>query len=67
MPKNPVTDPITDQETVFARLVLSGTVTDRQAAESAGLNPDTAAYTKAKPRVQAYMHERRAAMNEQLA
>jgi hypothetical protein len=66
MPKNQVTDPITDQEMAFARLVLSGTMTDRQAAEAAGLNPDTAAYTKAKPRVRAYMLEHRAAVQEQL-
>ena len=32
MPKNKVTDLITDQEMAFARLVLSGTVTDREAA-----------------------------------
>jgi hypothetical protein len=65
MPKNQVSDLITDQEIAFARLILSGTVTDRQAAEAVGLNPDTAAYTKAKPRVRAYMVERRAAMLEQ--
>ena len=57
MPKNQVSDPITDQEIAFARLILSGTMTDRSAAETAGLNPDTAAYTKAKPRVRAYMLE----------
>ena len=50
MPKSQVSDLITDQEITFADLVLSGTMTDRQAAEAAGLNPDTAAYTKAKPR-----------------
>ncbi len=61
-----VTDPITDQEITFARLVLSGTMTDRRAAETAGLNPDTAAYTKSKPRVRAYMLEHRAAVREQL-
>ena len=66
MPKNPVTDPITDQEMAFAHLVLSGTMNDRQAAEAAGLNPDTAAYTKAKPRVRAYMSEHRAAVRERL-
>jgi hypothetical protein len=33
MPKNTVTDPITDQEIAFAHLVLSGTMTDRRAAE----------------------------------
>jgi hypothetical protein len=65
MPKNQVSDPITDQEITFAHLVLSGTMTDRQAAEAAGLNPDTAAYTKAKPRVRAYMLEHRAAVHEQ--
>jgi hypothetical protein len=66
MPKNQVADPITAQEMAFARLVLSGTMTDRQAAEAAGLNPDTAAYTKAKPRVRAYMLEHRAAVQQQL-
>jgi hypothetical protein len=60
MPKNPVTDPITDQEIAFARLILSGTMNDRRAAEAVGLNPETAAYTKAKPRVRAYMMEHRA-------
>jgi hypothetical protein len=66
MPKNQVSDPITDQEIAFAHLVLSGTMTDRRAAEAVGLNPDTAAYTKAKPRVRAYMLEHRAAMHQQL-
>jgi hypothetical protein len=66
MPKNKVSDPITDQEIAFARLVLSGAMTDRQAAEAAGLNPDSAAYTKAKPRVRAYMLEHRAAVEKQL-
>jgi hypothetical protein len=66
MPKNKVNDPITDQEIAFAHLVLSGAMTDRQAAEAAGLNPDSAAYTKAKPRVRAYMLEHRAAVQQQL-
>ena len=66
MPKNPVTDPITDQEMAFAHLVLAGTMNDRHAAEAVGLNPDTAAYTKAKPRVRAYMIEHRAAVEEKL-
>jgi hypothetical protein len=66
MPKNKVNDPITDQESAFARLVLSGAMTDRQAAESVGLNPDSAAYTKSKPHVRAYMLEHRAAVEQQL-
>src|SRR3984885_7020365 len=66
MPKNNVSDPITDQEIAFAHLILSGTMNDRSAAETAGLNPDTAAYTKAKPRVRDYMSEHRAAVREQL-
>jgi hypothetical protein len=66
MPKNKVNDLITDQEINFAHLVLSGTMTDRRAAEAVGLNPDTAAYTKAKPRVREYMLEHRAAVNERL-
>jgi hypothetical protein len=66
MPKNKVSDPITDQEMAFARLVLSGGMTDRQAAEAVGLNPDSAAYTKSKPHVRAYMLEHRAAVQQQL-
>jgi hypothetical protein len=65
MPKNQVNDLITDQEMAFARLVLSGTMTDHAAAQAVGLNPDTAAYTKAKPRVHAYMLEHRAATKQQ--
>ena len=60
MPKNNVNDPITDQEIAFALLVLSGTMNDRRAAEAVGLDPDSAAYTKSKPCVRAYMHEHRA-------
>ena len=66
MPKNTVSDPITDQEMAFAHLIMSGTMNDRRAAEAVGLNPDTAAYTKAKPRVRAYMIEHRAAVRERL-
>ena len=66
MPKNPVTDPITNQEIAFVHLILAGTMNDRRAAKSAGLNPDSAAYIKAKPRVQAYMIEHRAAVEGKL-
>ena len=66
MPKNKVNDLITDQEMAFARLALSGTMTDREAAQAVGLNPDAAAYTKSKPRVRAYMLEHHAAMQQQL-
>ncbi len=66
MPKNQATDLITDQEMLFARLVLSGAMTDRQAAEAAGLDPNTAAYIKSKPRVRAYMLEHRAAVEARL-
>jgi hypothetical protein len=66
MPKNKVSDLITDQEMAFARLILSGAMTDRHAAEAVGLNPDSAAYTKSKPRVRAYMLEHRAAVQQQL-
>jgi hypothetical protein len=65
MPKNNVDDLITDQEVAFARLLLSGTMTDRQAAEAVGLNPDTASYTKSEPRVRAWMLEHRAAVQQQ--
>jgi hypothetical protein len=57
MPQNTFTGPITDQEIAFVHLVLIGTMTDRQAAEAAGLNPDTAADIKSKPCVSAYMLE----------
>ena len=50
----------------FAHLIMSGTMNDRRAAEAVGLNPETAAYTKAKPRVRAYMNEHRAAVRERL-
>ena len=66
MPQKPVTDPITDQEIAFAHLILSGTMNDRSAAEAVGLNPATAAYTKAKPRVRAWMAEHRAAVNQKM-
>jgi hypothetical protein len=66
MSKRKVSDLITDQEMAFARLVLSGTMTDHDAAQAAGLNPDTAAYTKAKPRVRDYMLVYRAAMQQQV-
>jgi hypothetical protein len=66
MPKNSVTDPITDQEMTFAHLILSGTMNDREAAEAAGLNPTTASYTKSKPRVRDYMDQHRAAVSEKL-
>jgi hypothetical protein len=66
MPKNTVNDPITDQEIAFAHLVLSGTMNDRAAAEAAGLNPDTAAYTKSKLRVRDYMIEHRNAVTQKL-
>src|ERR1700741_1680235 len=66
MPKNTVNDPITDQEMAFALLIMSGTMNDRRAAEAVGLNPDTAAYIKAKPCVRDYMIEHRAAVEEKL-
>ncbi len=66
MPENKVSDPITGQEIAFALLVLSGAMTDRQAAEAVGLHPDSAAYTKAKPSVRAYMLEHPAAVRQPL-
>ncbi len=66
MPKNKVNDPITGQEMAFARLVLTGAMTDRQAAQAAGLNPDSAAYTKAKPHVRDYMLQHSAAVQKEL-
>jgi hypothetical protein len=66
MPKNKMTDPITDQEMEFARLVLFGKMTDTEAAEAAGLNPNSAGYIKGKPAVQTYMIQHRAAVERQL-
>jgi len=64
MPKNELTDP-TGQEIAFAHLVLSGTMTDRRAAEMVGLHPDSAASTKAKPHVQAYMQKHQSAVQQE--
>jgi hypothetical protein len=66
MPKNIVSDPITDQEMAFALLILSGTMNDRRAAEAVGLNPESAGYIKSKPRVHAYMLEHRAAVERKM-
>jgi hypothetical protein len=66
MSNNNVSDPITDQEMAFAHLILSGTITDRQAAKAVGLNPDTAVDTKSKPRVIAHMLKLRAVVQQQL-
>jgi hypothetical protein len=62
MPKGPVETPITNQEIAFAHLVLAGTMTDREAAEAAGLESSRAAYIKAKPRVKEYMAQHRASV-----
>jgi hypothetical protein len=66
LPKKNVNDLITDQEMDYARRILSGTMTDRRAAEAAGLDPNSAAYIKSKPRVRAYMLEHRAAVEQKL-
>ena len=66
MPKNEVNDPITDQEIAFAHLVLSGAMTDDKAAEAVGLNPGSAAHTKAKPSVRAFILEHRALTQHKL-
>ena len=63
MPDN--NDPITEQETAFAHLILSGTMTDRQAAEAVGLNPETAVEIKSRPRVSDYILKLRAAAQQQ--
>ena len=57
MPKNEVSNLITDQEIAFVHLILSGNMTDQRAAEAVGLNPKTAAYIKSKSCVRAYMLE----------
>jgi hypothetical protein len=62
MPKGPVETPITNQEMAFAHLVLAGTMTDREAAERAGIDPGRAAYVKGKPRVKEYMEQHRASV-----
>ncbi len=65
MPRNEVSDPITDQEMAFAHLILSGAMNDRRAAEAVGLNPDAAVHTKSKPSVRDYMLQHRAAVQKQ--
>ena len=65
MPKNEATGPITGQEIAFAHLVISGTMTDRRAAEIVGLQPDSAAYIKSRPPVHAYIQEHRAAAQQE--
>jgi hypothetical protein len=65
MPKNEVSDLITDQEIAFVHLIVSG-ITDQRAAEAVGLDPTTAAYIKSKPCARAYMLEHRALMQQQL-
>jgi hypothetical protein len=66
MSENNVSHPITGLEMAFAHLILSGTMTDRQAAEAVGLNPDTAVETKSMPRVIDYMLKIRADLQQQL-
>jgi len=66
MSKNDVTDLITDLEMQFARLILSGTMTDRAAAEAVGLEPESAACIKSMPHVRDYMLEHRAAVEQKL-
>jgi hypothetical protein len=66
MPKNEVTDLITDQEIAFVHLISSGTMTEPRAAEAVGLDPATVAYIKSKPCVRAYMLEHRARMQQQI-
>jgi hypothetical protein len=66
MHENNVSDLMTGQEIAFAYLLLSGKMTDRQAAEAVCLDPDNAAYIKSKPRVRDYMLEHRAAVEQQL-
>src|SRR3984885_16160732 len=62
MPKRQVETPITDDEMVFAHHVLGGKMTDREAAQRAGIDPGRAHYVKAKPRVKAYMEQHRASV-----
>jgi hypothetical protein len=64
MPEDKGSDSITDQEIAFAHLVLSNTMTDHQAAQAVGLSPGSAASTKAKPRVHAYMLGHRSATQQ---
>ncbi len=66
MPKNNVSDTITDQEIAFALLARYGNMTDRRAAEAVGLHPDSAADTKSKPSVRAYLLEHPADVRQQL-
>ncbi len=62
MPKAPVETPITNREMAYAHLIMAGTMTDREAAEMAGIDPGRAAYVKAKPKVKEYMEQHRASV-----
>jgi len=53
MPKNKVSDPITDQEIAFARLVLSGRHDRTVVPPKLSPQPRLRRYTKSKPRVRA--------------
>jgi hypothetical protein len=66
MPQNIADDPIPGREMAFALLVISGTMTDREAAEEAGLDLDAASDILAKPRVRAFMLEHRARIKAKL-
>jgi hypothetical protein len=65
--KNIVDDPIPVAEMACALLAMSATMTDREAAKAAGLNPDSAPYILSKPRVQAFMLAHGAKLQEKLA
>jgi hypothetical protein len=67
MPKGNVNDPISDVEVAFALLVLGGKLTDREAAEAVGINPENASYVKSKRVVQDYMGAHRAAVTARIA
>jgi hypothetical protein len=67
MPKNIIDDPIPAAEMACALLAMSGTMTEREAAKAAGLNPDSAAYILSKSRVEAFMEAHHAKLQEKLA
>ena len=66
MPKGKVEDEITDMEIQFALSVLSGTMTDAQAAIAAGFTAAMAPHVKGRPRVKSFMSEHRAAVQAKI-
>ena len=67
MAKGKVKRPLNDKEIKFAHFMMTGDMTDRQAAEKAGIPASSADNVKAKPEVQDYMAAYRDGVRNALA